>query len=345
MFTKAVRQKAKLRLALTGVSGGGKTLGALYIAYGLTGDWNKIALIDTEHERAKFYENRPDLGTGEFWHVSMTPPYSPAKYKQYVAEGAELVGPDGVVIVDSFSHAWANEGGVLEIKDKISAQAGKNSYTAWGEAGKEQNSLVNTILSVNCHTIVTMRSKMSYALEVNDKGKQVPVKLGLAPIQRDDTEYEFDIVLDIARSHVAAASKDTTFLDKYGEIITPELGRQLRAWLDDAAEVTPKAEQKEEPIQKDQPKMDMGSKASAEQATYLRKTYTGSNMTQLLTANSITRLEDIPYVKAAAIIAEIEAKRAIKAAATEPAKPSEAEPPVEEDKQGKEFDFFKKATT
>ena len=345
MFTKAVRQKAKLRLALTGVSGGGKTLGALYIAYGLTGDWNKIALIDTEHERAKFYENRPDLGTGEFWHVSMIPPYSPAKYKQYVAEGAELVGPDGVVIVDSFSHAWANEGGVLDIKDKISAQAGKNSYTAWGEAGKEQNSLVNTILSVNCHTIVTMRSKMSYALETNDKGKQVPVKLGLAPIQRDDTEYEFDIVLDIARGHTATASKDTTFLDKFGETITPELGRQLRAWLDDAAEVAPKKETtpapKEQP--KEQPKMDMGSKASAEQVTYLRKTYTGSNMNQLLAANSITRLEDISYVKAAAIIAEIEAKRAIKAAAAEPVTPPEASPAVKEDNQDKKFDFFKKA--
>lgn len=236
LFTKAVRQKAKLRLALTGVSGSGKTLSALYIAYGITGDWGKIAVIDTEHERSRFYANRSDLGTGEFWHVSMSAPFSPEKYKEYVAEGAELVGADGVVIVDSFSHAWANEGGVLEIKDKVSAQAGKNSYTAWNEAGKEQNSLVNTILSVPCHTIVTMRSKMAYAMEENERGKQTPVKLGMAPIQRDDTEYEFDIVLDISRTHIATASKDTTFLDKFSETVTPELGRQLRAWLDDGVE-------------------------------------------------------------------------------------------------------------
>ena len=236
LFSKAVREKSKLRMALMGVSGSGKSLGALYVAYGITGDWSKIAVIDTEHERMRLYANRSDLGTGTFLHAAMYPPFSPEKYKEYVAEGAKLVGSEGVVIVDSFSHAWANEGGILEIKDKISGQQGKNSYTAWGEAGKEQNSLVNSILSVNCHTIVTMRSKMSYAMEENDHGKQTPVKLGLAPIQRDDTEYEFDIVLDIGRNHTATASKDTTFLDKYSEIITPELGKQLRAWLDDGVE-------------------------------------------------------------------------------------------------------------
>ncbi len=233
IFQPVERQKAKLRLALTGVSGGGKTLGALYVAYGITGDWSKIALIDTERERGRLYANRSDLPfpTGTFQYAPLYAPYWVSKYKEYVAEAAALVGPDGVVIVDSLTHAWNNEGGVLEYKDQLAAQPGKNSYTAWNEAGKEQNSLINHILSVPCHTIVTMRSKMAYAMELNDKGKQQPVKLGMAPVQREDTEYEFDIVLDIARSHVAMASKDVTFLDKFGAIITPELGEELIAWL------------------------------------------------------------------------------------------------------------------
>lgn len=236
LFQPATRKKAKLRMALTGVSGSGKTLSALYIAYGITQDWGKIALIDTEHQRAHFYAERSDLGTGAFLHASMEPPFSPEKYKSMVQAGAEAVGSDGVVIVDSFSHAWNNEGGVLDIKDRIAAQAGKNSYTAWNEAGKEQNSLVNTILAVDCHTIVTMRSKMDYVLVENERGKLEPRKLGLAPIQRDDTEYEFDIVLNIGRDHIATASKDTTFLDKLGAVITPELGEQLKAWLSDGVE-------------------------------------------------------------------------------------------------------------
>lgn len=237
-FQTVTRRAAKLRMALTGVSGAGKTLGALYIAYGITGDWGKIALIDTEHERARFYANREDLGTGAFLYASMTPPFSPDRYREMVAEGAAAVGPEGVVIVDSLSHAWNAEGGILDIKDKIAARGGQNSYTAWNEAGREQSKLINAILAVPCHTIVTMRSKMAYAMQEDERGRQKPVKLGLAPVQRDDTEYEFDIVLDINREHTAVASKDTTILDKYGETITPALGARLRAWLETGANDT-----------------------------------------------------------------------------------------------------------
>lgn len=231
IFSPATRKKAKLRLALTGVSGAGKTLGALLVAYGMTRDWKKVALIDTEHERALFYANKKEFGIGEFLWASLIPPYSPERYKAFVAAAESEVGPDGVVIVDSFSHAWNNEGGVLDIKDKIAERPGKNSYTAWNEAGREQSNLVNTILSANCHMIITMRSKMDYIMQENERGKMTPVKVGLAPVQRDDTEYEFDTVLNINRNHIATASKDTTFLDKFEGPLTVELGQQLAAWL------------------------------------------------------------------------------------------------------------------
>lgn len=235
-FQKVTREKSKLRLALIGPSGAGKTLSALLMAYGITEDWAKIALIDTEHGRAKFYANRSEFETGEFLYQEMTAPYSPDKYIAMVNEGAEAVGSDGVIIVDSFSHAWDNEGGVLDIKSQIAKNPKKNDYTAWEDAGKIQNNLVNSILSVNCHTIVTMRTKTAYAMEQNDNGKMVPVKVGLAPVQRENTEYEFDIVLNIARNHVACASKDTTFLDAWTGIITPELGKSLKEWLDEGVE-------------------------------------------------------------------------------------------------------------
>lgn len=99
-----------------------------------------------------------------------------------------------------------------------------------------KNNLVNTILAVNCHTIVTMRVKMEYAMEQNERGKMQPVKIGLAPVQRDDTEYEFDVVLNINRDHTAFTSKDTTFLDSWRGIITPELGTSLKDWMDNGIE-------------------------------------------------------------------------------------------------------------
>ena len=235
-FTEVTRKKSKARIAVTGPSGSGKTLSSLYLAYGIAKDWSKVALIDTEHERGRFYADRSDLGTGNFLYASMIPPYTPEKYIDYVKSAAEAVGTDGVVIVDSFSHCWDNEGGVLDIKSQIAQKPGKNDYTAWDEAGKIQNNLVNTILSVNCHTIVTMRAKMAYAMEVNDRGKTVPVKIGLAPVQRDNTEYEFDICFQLDRAHTACLSKDTTFLDSWSGGITPDLGSQLGKWLSEGAE-------------------------------------------------------------------------------------------------------------
>lgn len=237
LFEKVTRAKSKARIALTGPSGSGKTLSSLYLAYGICGDWSKIALIDTEHERARFYANREDLNVGAFLYAPMSPPYSPDKYVDYVRSAAQTVGSGGVVIVDSFSHAWDNEGGVLDIKSQIAQQRGKNDYTAWDEAGKIQNNLVNTILAADCHTIITMRAKMAYAMEVNERGKIVPVKIGLAPVQRENTEYEFDMVFQLDRQHRASLSKDTTFLDGWEGVITPALGASLGEWLSKGVEL------------------------------------------------------------------------------------------------------------
>ena len=235
-FKKVQRKAAKMRVALAGPSGAGKTLSALYLAYGVTGDWEKIALIDTEHGRGQFYGNRSDLNIGEYLYQELTPPFSAERYIAVAKEAQQAVGSDGVVIIDSFSHAWEGEGGVLDFKESVEKQANKNSFTAWNDAGKKQNLLINELLSLDCHVIVTMRTKMAYTMEQNERGKTVPVKIGLAPVQRENTEYEFDLVLNIARNHIAVVSKDTTFLDNWSGVITPELGTSLRDWLSEGVE-------------------------------------------------------------------------------------------------------------
>lgn len=235
-FQKVQRKSAKMRVALAGPSGAGKTLSALYLAYGVTQDWEKIALIDTEHGRGQFYGNRSDLEVGEYLYQELTPPFTAERYIAIAKEAQKTVGTGGVVIIDSFSHAWEGEGGVLDFKESIEQQAGKNSFTAWNDAGKKQNMLINSLLSLDCHVIVTMRTKMAYTMEQNERGKTVPVKIGLAPVQRENTEYEFDLVLNIARNHIAIVSKDTTFLDNWNGVITPELGVSLSNWLANGVE-------------------------------------------------------------------------------------------------------------
>ncbi len=253
-FQKAKRTASHLRIGLTGPTNGGKSFTSLRIAVGIvtagykeegivdpTIDqvFDRIAVIDTERGRGKLYAGRKDLPmeTGEFWYHGIDAPYTIDKYISAVEEAAKLVGPRGVVIIDSISHAWSGTGGVLEKKEEISKRSGQNSYTAWNDANKLQNEMVDTILSVPAYTISTMRTKMEYVLEQNDKGKMQPKQVGLAPIQRNDLEYEFDLTLMINKDHTASIIKDMSFLDKlvdeYGimPILTEELGERLYDWI------------------------------------------------------------------------------------------------------------------
>lgn len=239
-FQKAKREKVRLRIALTGPSGSGKTLSALYLAYGITGDWDKVAVIDTEQGRALLYANRSDLGTGEFLHCNLEPPYSVERYCEAMEAAAEIVGENGVIIIDSMSHAWSGEGGVLDYKERVSQQRGKTDFSAWADAGKVQNHLVDKMMSLDAHVIATLRSKTAYVQEVDaETGKTRISKKGLEPEQRQNLEYEFSTVFSVDKdTHFAEINKDNTFLDSegfYGKL-TPEIGKRLREWVDSGVE-------------------------------------------------------------------------------------------------------------
>lgn len=231
LFKKAERKKAFLKIAITGVSGSGKTYSALQLAQGL-GD--KIAMIDTENGSGELYSN-----LCEYDVAPMTAPFTPEKYIDYIHE-AEQAGYN-VLIIDSLSHAWAGEGGVLDFVDKKAATTRSgNSFTAWKDATPKQNKLVDAILQAKMDVIVCMRSKQAYEIVENEKGKKMPMKMGLAPIQRDGLEYEFTVMFDISlERHMAAATKDRTglFVD-WCEVITPQTGKKIRQWCDSGVEIT-----------------------------------------------------------------------------------------------------------
>lgn len=241
-FTKAKREKSKARICLTGPSGSGKTISSLYLAYGLTGNWDKIAVIDSERGRALMYANRTDLPykTGEFLHCELEPPYSVDRYIEAMKEAEKIVGENGVVIIDSGSHAWKGNGGVLDAKESISNQKGMTDFSAWNTAGKIQNNFIDTIMDLNCHVIVTLRSKTDYVQEKDEEtGKTSIRKLGMAPVQRDDFDYEFMLVMDCDKNtHNATIIKDNTYLDAQGFYgrITPQLGQDLAKWMNDGVE-------------------------------------------------------------------------------------------------------------
>lgn len=53
----AKREMAKLKIGLQGPSGSGKTYSALLLAFGITNDWSKIIVIDTENNSADLYSH------------------------------------------------------------------------------------------------------------------------------------------------------------------------------------------------------------------------------------------------------------------------------------------------
>lgn len=235
MMRKAQRRKSKLRLGISGPAGSGKTFSSLLMAYGITGDWDKICLIDTENGSGDLYAgyNQDGIEIGEFNIISLSAPYTPEKYTAAIKD-CEVNGIECIVI-DSLSHAWSGEGGLLDKKGQIetSGKPGVNSWTAWRDITPMHNRLVESILSSKCHVIATLRAKMDYVQEKDGSGKTVIRKVGMNPIQRDGMEYEFTIFMDINQDHNASASKDRTSLFD-GKVWRPgvDTGRQLLDWLE-----------------------------------------------------------------------------------------------------------------
>lgn len=234
-FQKASKRKARARVALIGPSGTGKTYSALQIATGIGG---KIALIDTENESASKYADRFNFDS------CALDEHSPKAYVAAIRD-AEKAGYN-VLVIDSLSHAWTGRGGALEMADKASARA-KNSFAAWREVTPHHNELVDALIQCKCHLIVTMRSKTEYVLEEDARGKKVPRKVGMAPVQRDGLEYEFDIVAEVDNEHRMIVSKSRCFELADEVIIKPgaDVGAKIGAWLSDG--VAPAADTKRQP--------------------------------------------------------------------------------------------------
>jgi len=224
MFQKAIKQEAKLRLAIAGPSGSGKTFTALRLAKGLGG---KVAVVDTEHGSASKYADMFDFDV-----MNMDAPFHPDRFAQAINE-AKAAGYS-VVILDSLTHAWNGSGGLLELVDQIAARSNsKNTFAAWKEGTPIYNRLIDSILQSDIHVIATMRTKQDYVLETDERGKQKPVKVGMNPIQRDGFEYEFDVVLTMDADNTGIVTK-TRCSDLTGGVYRQpgeDVAEILKNWL------------------------------------------------------------------------------------------------------------------
>lgn len=216
----ANRQRVKIRMALQGPSGSGKTFSSLQLAFGLCGDWSKIAVIDSENHSSSLYA---DLGGYNV--LNLEAPFTPERYVEAI-KACELASME-VIIIDSISHEWEGIGGILETHGNMMG----NSYTNWSKITPRHNSFVQHILQSPAHVIGTIRAKQDYVLSEKN-GKLVPEKVGLKGVTREGMDYEFTLVFDLDIKQHASSSKDRTslFMGKPEFRINVETGKRINAW-------------------------------------------------------------------------------------------------------------------
>lgn len=240
-FKKATKEAAKLRLALFGVSGSGKTYTALRIGTGLAGEKGKIAVIDTERNSACKYSDRFNFDVCDAKKPSIE------NLKMFIDEARSY----DVLIIDSMTHAWLEL--LQEVEKLAKTKFGGNTWSAWSEGTPKQMSLVNALLDFPGHIIATMRVETNWTTTINDKGKVVPVRVGEAPKQGKGIEYEFDMLMQISPEHDALVIKDRTgkYQDEVIQLPDEEFGKALGEWLQDGENNKPSKKAKKVEVVED----------------------------------------------------------------------------------------------
>lgn len=244
MFQDAEREQLYAKIVLFAASGAGKTVSALKLAYGITGDWQKIGIADTENKRALAYVGTSHTGItiGKFKHAPMHAPYSTEKFEQAIDIAIDM-GLE-VLIIDSFSHEWEGLGGVTHAAEEAGGE-----FWHWKGPKIAHRRLVDKIQQSKIHIIVTLRTKQEYAVIPGGgkNGKNAIEKLGMKPVQSNDLDYEFLIAFHLNEDHEVNVTKDNTGLFKGEEFqIEAKHGEMLRDWLVEGKEVKSVAEEKAE---------------------------------------------------------------------------------------------------
>lgn len=267
-FRPAARENVGLLIALAGASGSGKTFSALRLAQGLAGG-GKIAFIDTEARRGLHYADRFD-----FMHADMRPPFRPERFAEGI-RAAEEAGAS-VVILDSFSHEYDGEGGILDWAAELEAGTPKPGIDRprdpfdrsgdgwkdwltkpvkppgnWKEPKLGHKRLMNALLQVRAHIIFCLRADEKIAIEKqrDERGRErtVVTPLGWMPICEKRFMFEMTASFTLIPSapgipqfdlpHKLQDQHRTMFPS--GQSIGEQAGAALAAWARGAAGAPP----------------------------------------------------------------------------------------------------------
>jgi hypothetical protein len=226
------RKQSKVKIGLFGISGSGKTYSALKLARGLASDWSKIYIIDSEIMGPTETGSSAYDSLGPFKQLRLDPPYSPDRYILAI-DACEKDGAE-VIIIDSISHEWEGQGGVLDMV---------NAFGDWKKSGPKHTAFIEKIKKANTHVICCGRSKTKYEATPTFKNGKDTIevrKLGIGVISREGFDYELLTAFDINQDHWATTSKDRTglFADLPAFKIDEKTGEVFKQWAESGKEVT-----------------------------------------------------------------------------------------------------------
>ena len=192
-FKKGIRESVGLLIGLIGPSGSGKTMSAMRIAAGICGD-KPFAVIDTESRRALHYADK-----FAFDHCEMHAPFRPANYADAI-KAADMAGYKAIV-VDSCSHEWAGEGGILDWQEEELTRMAGNDYgkreackmAAWIRPKMAHKAMVQRLLQSRAHLILCFRAEEKVKMVKDEKGKTQIVPQGWQPICSKELPYELTV--------------------------------------------------------------------------------------------------------------------------------------------------------
>ncbi len=195
-FRPAKRENVQLIIGIAGPSGSGKTYSAMRVAAGICGD-KPFALIDTENGRGKHYADK-----FRFDHGDLRAPFRPDAYGEAIIAADK--GGYGAIVVDSMSHEWAGDGGILDWQEEeLQAMGGGDNQKmrSWIKPKMSHKRFVaQTLLTVRAHLILCFRAEEKLSMEKDDKGKMQIVKRaspvgldGWVPICEKNLPYECSV--------------------------------------------------------------------------------------------------------------------------------------------------------
>jgi hypothetical protein len=240
-FRPAVREQVGLIIGLAGGTGSGKTRSAMRLAAGIAGD-DPFAVIDTEAGRAKHYAD--DF---KFDHGDLVPPFTPDRYTEAIIAADKAGYP--VIVVDSMSHEWAGDGGVLDMQESELDRMAGNDYgkrervklAAWIKPKMQHKHMVQKLLQVRAHLILCFRAEPKIEMVKKDGKLEMQAKQSLVgkdgwiPICEKNLPFETTCYFLLLASapglpQVIKLQEQHRALFPLDQPIGEESGRLIAAW-------------------------------------------------------------------------------------------------------------------